>query len=256
MGGSKSHQLNELAKEMWFWCIEKNIWLSAVHIAGKLNTSANNRSRNFSDKHEWALNKSQFQEIAKVFPELDIDLFASRLKNQLHVYCSWKPDPGCTYVDAFTINWNSLNFFAFPPFSRISKCLQRITQDQAKGILIIPVWPMQPWFPLVLQLLYSQPWIIGPSPQLLTHAHIREPQPSTKGSTTNGLSFIRDTFTQQNISADITDILMASWRRGTQAQYKTYVEKWLAFCSERKINNSCPKISEVLEFIQYCPEIT
>ena len=77
-----------------------------------------------------------------------------------------------------------------------------------------------------------------------------------KRSTTNGLSFIRDTFTQQNISADITDILMASWRRGTQAQYKTYVEKWLAFCSERKINNSCPKISEVLEFIQYCPEIT
>lgn len=51
MGGSKSHQLNELAKEMWFWCIQKNIWLSAVHIPGKLNTSADNRSRNFSDKH-------------------------------------------------------------------------------------------------------------------------------------------------------------------------------------------------------------
>ncbi len=72
---------------------------------------------------------------------------------------------------------------------------------------------------------------------------------STKESTTNSLSFIRDTFTQQNLTADITDILMASWRRGTQAQHKTYVEKWLAFCSERKINNSCPKISEALEFL-------
>ena len=180
MGGSKSHQLNRLAKEMWSWCIEKNIWLSAVHIAGKINASADNRSRKFSDKHEWALNNSQFQEIARAFPELDIDLFASRLNNKLPAYCSWKPDPGCAYVDAFTINWNSLNFFAFPPFSMIPKCVQKINQDKAKGILIIPVWPTQSWFPLVLQLLYRQPWIIGPSPQLLTHAHIREPHPLHK----------------------------------------------------------------------------
>ena len=66
---------------------------------------------------------------------------------------------------------------------------------------------------------------------------------------TNGLSFIRDTFTQQNLSADITDIIMASWRRGTQVQYKTYVEKWLAFCRKKKIDNSCPNISEALEFL-------
>ena len=73
--------------------------------------------------------------------------------------------------------------------------------------------------------------------------------PVTKESATNGLSFIRNTFTQQNLSADITDILMASWRRGNQAQYKTYVEKWLAFCDKMKINNCCPKISEALEFL-------
>ena len=156
-GGSKSHQLNELAKEMWFWCIQKNIWLSAVHIAGKLNTSADNRSRNFSDKYEWALNKSELQQIYEAFPELDVDLFASRLNNQLPTYCSWKSDPGCTYEDAFTLNWENLKFFAFPPFSMIPKCVQKISQDKAKGILLVPVWPTQPWFPLVLQLLYRQP---------------------------------------------------------------------------------------------------
>ena len=40
MGGSKSPLLNTLAKEIWNWCIERDIWVSAVHIAGKLNTSA------------------------------------------------------------------------------------------------------------------------------------------------------------------------------------------------------------------------
>ena len=126
---------------------------------------------------------------------------------------------------------------------------KKISQDKAKGILLVPLWPTQPWFPLVLQLLYRQPWIIGPSPQLLTHVHIREPHPLQKSLRLMVCFFIRNTFTQQNLSADITDILMASWRRGTQAQYKTYVEKWLAFCDKRKINNSFPKINEALEFL-------
>jgi len=70
MGGSKSTQLNNLAKEMWTWCINKKIWVSAVHIAGKLNTSADNKSRNFSDKHEWSLSKEHFQNILSVYPKL------------------------------------------------------------------------------------------------------------------------------------------------------------------------------------------
>ena len=137
MGGSQSPLLNTLAKEIWNWCIERDIWVSAVHIAGKLNTSADNKSLNFSDKHEWSLSRVYFLEIFSTFPELNIDLFASRLNNQLDTYCSWKPDPGCTHVDAFSINWSNFNFFAFPPFSLIPKCVQKIIQDKAKGILLI-----------------------------------------------------------------------------------------------------------------------
>ena len=119
MGGSKSTQLNNLAKEMWIWCINKNIWVSAVHIAGKLNTSADNKSRNFSDKHEWALNKEYFQEIISVYPELNIDLLASRLNHQLDFYCSWKPDPGCTYADAFSIDWSNFCLSTFQSDSKV-----------------------------------------------------------------------------------------------------------------------------------------
>ena len=79
MGGSKSPLLNALAKEIWNWCIERDIWVSAVHIAGKLNTSADNKSRKFSDKHEWSLSKAYFLEIFSTFPEPNIDLFASGL---------------------------------------------------------------------------------------------------------------------------------------------------------------------------------
>ena len=42
---------------------------------------------------------------------------------------------------------------------------------------------------------------------------------------------------------------MASWRTGTKKQYKTYVERWLVFCRERKSNHSSPKIGEALQFL-------
>ena len=42
---------------------------------------------------------------------------------------------------------------------------------------------------------------------------------------------------------------MASWRVGTRKQYKTYIEKWLAFCHQRGITYSSPKINECLDFL-------
>ena len=169
MGGSKSLELNCLAIKIWDWSIQRDNWISAVHLAGKFNVRADAQSRNFSDKHEWTLNSSVFEDILNQYPELNIDLFATRLNHKLPTYCSWKPDPGCSYVDAFSINWGTYSFYAFPPFSLIPRCLQKISEDRAKGILVVPLWPTQSWFPIVLQLLYNQPWILSPDKQLLSH---------------------------------------------------------------------------------------
>ena len=84
MGGSKSPALNTLAIKLWEWCIHRNIWVSAVHTAGKLYVDADFKSRSFSDKHEWMLNRNVFTEILTEFPELNMDLFASRLPHNLH----------------------------------------------------------------------------------------------------------------------------------------------------------------------------
>ena len=56
----------------------------------------------------------------------------------------------------------------------------------------------------------------------------------------------------------VAEILTASWRGGTQKQYKTYIQKWLAFYSERKINYSSPEIGEALQFLMslYCKELS
>jgi len=177
MGGSKSLELNCLAKKMWDWSIKRDNWISAVHLAGKLNVRADAQFRNFSDTHEWTLNSSVFEDILSQYPELNIDLFATRLNHKLPVYCSWKPDPGCSYIDAFSVNWvkNWLKFYAFPPFSLIPGCLQKISQDRAKGILVASLWPTQSWFPLLLQHLY----ILAPDKRLLSQP-TQEPHPLWK----------------------------------------------------------------------------
>lgn len=177
MGGSKSPELDKLAKELWEWAIFRKIWVSAVHIPGIANTDADEQSRNFHDKHEWCLSNVVFQDITKEYPNLNIDLFATRLNNKLDTYCSWKPDPGCEFVDAFSVSWTNYNFYAFPPFSLIPRCLQKIRKDRTQGILIVPLWPSQPWFPLLLQQLYRHPWIVGPHKKMIQHIAYQEPHP-------------------------------------------------------------------------------
>lgn len=68
MRGSKSPVLNKLGIELWEWCIHWNIWVTAVHIARKLNVHVILKSRSFSDKHEWMLNRNVFTD---EFPELN-----------------------------------------------------------------------------------------------------------------------------------------------------------------------------------------
>ena len=143
MGGCKSHQCNEIAKEIWDWARVTNLWLSAAHIPWCNNVGADESSLNFNMKLEWMFSKQVFQKILSHFDDLQIDLFASRLNAQLQNYVSWKPDSMAKHIDAFCVNWSQYVFYAFPPFCLISRCVQKIVQEQATGVLVIPMWPSQ-----------------------------------------------------------------------------------------------------------------
>lgn len=84
------------------------------------------------------LRQDLFLSITQLWGTPDIDLFASQLNAQLTCYVSWKPDPGASYTDAFTIPWTHYFFYAFPPFSIILRCVQKIEQEEAEGMLVVP----------------------------------------------------------------------------------------------------------------------
>lgn len=160
MGGTKSPPCNSLAKSIWQWCNCRNIWITAVHLPGIDNVEADSLSRNFNDRTEWMLNKGEFKKIVAKFGIPEIDLFASRLNNQVPRYISWQPDPNAEGTDAFHFDWGKFKFYAFPPFCLIGRCIQKIIQDKAKGIIVVPNWPTQPWFPLLYKLVADEPLLI------------------------------------------------------------------------------------------------
>ena len=58
--------------------------------------------------------------------------------------------------------------YAFPPFSLIQRCLQKVIEDRAQVLLVAPVWMSRPWYPMLLDLLTDQPCLLPVDP-LLVH---------------------------------------------------------------------------------------
>ena len=147
MGGSKSMQCEKIAKQIWSFCEDRELWLVAAHIPGEENVEADFVSRNFTDNTEWALNTHIFQKIVDTWGSPEIDMFASRLNNKVQTYVSWLKDPNAIEVNAFTVDWDKWKLiYAFPPFSLISKCVRRIRRTTANVIMIVPDWPGQVWY--------------------------------------------------------------------------------------------------------------
>ena len=71
------------------------------------------------------------------------------------------------YIDAFSIDWFDLKFYAFPPISVIPRVLAKVKQDSAEGIIVVPFWPTQVWYPVMLKMLVSTPILLNSRKSLL-----------------------------------------------------------------------------------------
>ena len=121
-----------------------------------------------------------------------IDLFASRINRKCKRFISGKQDPESETVDTFTISWRNIFFYAFPPFSLILKVLRKIRSDKAEGIVVVPNWPAQPWYPNFQSMLVSDRIRLNPNENLLTSCD-RKPHPLWRKLTlVTGINTSRD----------------------------------------------------------------
>ena len=172
MGGIRSTLCNKVSKQIWLFCTKNKIWLSCSHIPGKQNILADFKSRKLNDQLEWKLNQKIVNKLCAIWQLPDIDLFASRLNFQVEKFCSWKPDHQSEFVNAFTVDWGKFYFiYLFPPFSLLNRCIRKIKIDNASGMIIVPYWPTQIWFPALMEIVTDNPIVINRKKHLLTLPH-------------------------------------------------------------------------------------
>lgn len=155
-GGCRSHECLTVAYKIWEWCESNDNWITATYLNTKDNVIADFESRRVVDENDYMLDISTYNAIVQRFGLPSIDLFASYVTAKCPRYFSWFPDPNALAVDAFCQDWSQEFIYAFPPFSLIYKVLSKIEQDKAQGILIVPDWKTQAWFPLFKRLCCGQ----------------------------------------------------------------------------------------------------
>ena len=77
-----SPQLMSMTSQIWSWCLDRRLHLTAEHLPGRLNLVADQESRMLGDSSEWKLNPAVFKALMAQLGPCTVDLFASRLTAQ------------------------------------------------------------------------------------------------------------------------------------------------------------------------------
>lgn len=176
MGGTHNQNLLEITKKIWKFCEKRSIWIYSSYIASADNKTADALSRISNPLLEWNLNYNCFEQICSAFGQPNIDLFASAHNAKCDQFVAWHNSAGSCFADAFSISWKDLSFYAFPPFAIVLRTLQKIITDKAEGIVVVPLWETQPFFPMFTALLTKKPIVFKPQRNLLLSPS-REPHP-------------------------------------------------------------------------------
>jgi hypothetical protein len=179
-GGTRSHQMCDLAVDICLWAEDRGITLIPRHIPGHLNVLADHLSRRDQIlKTEWSLNQTIANRIFHLWGSPHVDLFALEMNTKLATYMSPIPETQAWKVDSLIQSWGGLYAYAYPPTALIRAVINKIRTDKVEVILIAPCWPNQEWFPDLLQLAIDFPITLPPNRRLLkqTFSHQFHPHP-------------------------------------------------------------------------------
>ena len=94
-----------------------------------------------------------------------LSIFASSVASPDRLICHLGESP---LFDLFLQSWDSLQAYAFPPWSIIPRVLAKLRESQGTELtLVAPFWPLRPWFPDLLQLSLAPPVVLPDRPDLL-----------------------------------------------------------------------------------------
>ena len=125
------------------------------------------------------------------------------------------------------------HIYMFPPFPLTSRYLVKLNRERVSVVMISPVWPNKPMFPILLNSLRSEPSSI----------HGRPP-------TTSHLACITRSGKARRLSEWVINIITQSWRSSTNSSYSNAWWQWDSWCFERNTDPLSSPITDILEFLR------
>ena len=83
MGSTKNQELTTISKEIWQYLLKRKIRIITEYLLGSMNEEAERESRETSDSSESKLNSTIFMKLCQIMETPEIDIFASRMSQQL-----------------------------------------------------------------------------------------------------------------------------------------------------------------------------
>uniref|UniRef100_A0A7S0Z4Q6 Reverse transcriptase domain-containing protein n=1 Tax=Hemiselmis tepida TaxID=464990 RepID=A0A7S0Z4Q6_9CRYP len=150
-GTSRSPALMTELRQLWSFLAEHRITLCPRYIRSSDNP-ADFWSR-WRDRSAWQLDPALFLQLQLRWGiTCSLDAFACRATYLLPRFCSARPDPRAWRFDAFTVPWGSELLWLNPPWELIPRVLFKLREERARGIIIVPHWPSQAWWPTLMEL--------------------------------------------------------------------------------------------------------
>lgn len=153
VSGSRSDDCHVVARAVCDLATSLEVVIVPIWVPREQNTVADDLS-NFIDWGDYTLLPAVFSRVCELFGVVpDVDLFAALDNNRCVKFFSRFSCPGSSGANAFLHPWSGFRcLYAFPPIPLLSLLLRRLvesTDSHFQVVLILPVWPSQPWWPLL-----------------------------------------------------------------------------------------------------------
>ena len=147
VGSSKQH-LHLLSLEIFNHCVKNNINLQPNWVPREMNRVADYYSK-YNDTDDWSIDNYSFNILSNRFGPFTVDRFADNFNRKTLRFNSKFYCPQTESVNCFTNDWSNENNYLCPPISLIGSTIRHLKLCEAKGTLIVPVWPSAYYWPLL-----------------------------------------------------------------------------------------------------------
>ena len=146
--GSPRLRLNDLARELFWFVLERRIVMTVEWVPRELNTLADDLSK-LIIPDDWMLQRTLFQQLEQRWGRHLVDLFASNANNQCERFYSLHWCRGTAGVNAFAFHWGTGPVWVNGPYRLLGRVWRKLRHDGATATVLVPLWQSATWWGLL-----------------------------------------------------------------------------------------------------------